>query len=67
MPCTNTTSNNVPFTAPTTPIATVGLVDEETRRNLVTPRTIRTPMIVHAENTKGAIPLLEMIEVESKR
>ena len=55
---TNATSSSIPLAAATRVVATgTVIVDEDTREYLITRRTIRTPMIVHAEITKGAVPL----------
>lgn len=51
-----TTSSDVPITAGALVVATV-VVDEDSRRLLITRRTIRTPIKLRAGNGKGAVPL----------
>lgn len=59
---TSATSSNRPFATLAAVRATVCVVDENDRGLLITRRMIRTPGILHAENTKHAVPLWERID-----
>lgn len=55
IPCT--TLSDVPSTAGALVVTAVVVVDEDSRRLLITQRTIRTPIRLYAGKTKGAVPL----------
>ena len=67
--CTaNATPGNIPPTAGAGAFATKrAVVDEDGRGLLLTRSMIRTPIIVHAEDTKRVVPFSETIEFEFER
>ena len=60
---TNTTSGSVPIETVAIERATV-MVDDNERGFLITRRTIRTPIIIHVEDTKRVVPFSETIGFE---